>query len=67
MIPAGHTTKDGGTGLGLHSSANFVIGSGGTIQALSAGLGTGTTIRVRLRRAGLTAQANRAGAAVADP
>ena len=40
--------------------------SGGTIQALSAGLGTGTTIRVRLRRAGLTAQANRAGAAVAD-
>ena len=42
-------------GWGCHSSANFVIGSGGTIEALSAGLGTGTTIRVRLRRAGLAA------------
>ena len=55
IFTAGFTTKDGGTGLGLHSSANFVIGSGGTIEALSAGLGTGTTIRVRLRRAGLAA------------
>ena len=51
IFTAGYSTKDGGTGLGLHSSANFVIGSGGSIQALSAGPGTGTTIRVRLRSA----------------
>ena len=32
IFNAGYTTKDSGTGLGLHSSANFVIGSGGKIH-----------------------------------
>ena len=49
IFAAGYTTKEGGSGLGLHSAANFVIGSGGRIQALSDGHGTGTTIRVMLR------------------
>ena len=47
---AGFTTKEKGTGLGLHSSANFVISSGGKIQAFSEGKGKGTTIQIRLRR-----------------
>ena len=47
---AGFTTKEHGTGLGLHSSANFVISSGGKIQAFSEGKGKGTTIQIRLRR-----------------
>ena len=37
VFSAGFTTKDGGSGLGLHSSANFVISSGGKIQPLSEG------------------------------
>ena len=41
--------KEGGSGLGLHSAANFVIGSGGRIQPLSDGIGHGTTMRVMLR------------------
>ena len=49
IFGAGYTTKDGGSGLGLHSAANFVIGAGGRISALSDGIGTGTTIRVMLR------------------
>ena len=44
----GYTTKREGTGLGLHSAANFVTGSGGRIQPLSGGHGTGTTMRVTL-------------------
>ena len=51
IFTAGYTTKEGGSGLGLHSAANFVIGAGGRIQALSDGHGTGTTVRVMLRRA----------------
>lgn len=35
--------------LGLHSAANFVIGSGGSIRPLSDGIGAGTTMRVTLR------------------
>ncbi|RKU22827.1 hypothetical protein C6503_03425 [Candidatus Poribacteria bacterium] len=46
IFSAGFTTKAQGNGLGLHSSANFVIGSGGRIQALSEGKGKGTTIRI---------------------
>ena len=46
IFAAGYTTKEGGSGIGLHSAANFVIGSGGSIRALSDGTGTGTTIRV---------------------
>ena len=49
LFAAGYTTKDGGSGLGLHSTANFVIGSGGRIHVLSDGIGKGATIRVELR------------------
>ena len=49
VFNAGYTTKKNGSGLGLHSAANFVIGSGGSIQPLSAGIGHGTTMRVTLR------------------
>ena len=49
VFNAGYTTKRDGTGLGLHSAANFVIGSGGSIQPLSDGIGHGTTMRVTLR------------------
>ena len=49
IFTAGYTTKTSGSGLGLHSSANFVIGSGGSIQSQSRGIGTGTTMRVTLR------------------
>jgi len=43
-----YTTKKDGTGLGLHSIANFVKGSGGQIQALSDGIGKGATMRITL-------------------
>ena len=49
IFTAGYTTKESGTGLGLHSSANFVIGSGGKIHALSEGIGKGATMRIMLR------------------
>ena len=49
IFTAGYTTKAHGSGLGLHSTANFVIGSGGKIYSLSDGLGKGTTMRVKLR------------------
>ena len=51
IFAPGYSTKAAGTGLGLHSSANFVIGSGGAIEPLSDGVGKGTTMRVRLRLA----------------
>ena len=49
IFTAGYTTKDSGRGLGLHSIANFIIGSGGKIYALSDGIGKGTTMRIMLR------------------
>ena len=49
IFTAGYTTKESGTGLGLHSSANFVIGSGGQIYPLSEGIDKGTTMRIMLR------------------
>ena len=49
IFTAGYTTKESGTGLGLYSSANFVIGSGGKIYPLSQGIGKGTTMRIMLR------------------
>ena len=49
IFNAGYTTKELGTGLGLHSSANFVIGSGGQIHALSEGIGKGATMRIMMR------------------
>ncbi len=49
IFAAGYTTKQSGSGLGLHSIANFVIASGGQIQPLSEGIGKGMTMRVMLR------------------
>ena len=49
IFTAGYTTKESGSGLGLHSSANFVIGSGGQIYPVSDGIGKGTTMRIMLR------------------
>ncbi len=48
LFTPGYTTKKSGSGLGLHSSANFVIASGGRIEPLSEGKGNGTTMRVML-------------------
>ena len=49
VFSAGFTTKEHGSGLGLHSSANFVISSGGKIQAFSDGKRKGATIHILLR------------------
>ena len=49
IFTAGYTTKKRGSGLGLHSTANFIVGSGGQIYPLSDGFGKGTTMRVKLR------------------
>ena len=46
IFSAGYTTKQKGTGLGLHSSANFVIATGGKISASSDGYRKGTTIHI---------------------
>lgn len=54
IFSAGFTTKEGGSGLGLHSSANFVISSGGKIQPLSEGKGKGATIRILLRHSAIS-------------
>ena len=43
-----YTTKKDGSGLGLHSIANFVEACGGQIQALSNGIGKGATMRITL-------------------
>ncbi len=56
IFSAGYTTKESGSGLGLHSAANFVIGSGGQIHALSDGIGKGTTLRILLRLSSITPQ-----------
>ena len=58
IFSAGFTTKKLGTGLGLHSIANFVISSGGEIKPLSAGIGRGTTMRVKLRLASVTRESS---------
>lgn len=49
IFAAGFTTKARGSGLGLHSIANFVISSGGQILPFSEGKGKGTTIRIMLQ------------------
>ena len=63
IFGAGYTTKQEGSGLGLHSAANFVTSSGGKIQPLSNGYGTGTTMRVSLR----LNSADRDGEATSEP
>ncbi len=63
IFNAGYTTKDGGSGIGLHSVANYVIAAGGSIEPLSEGVGRGTTMRVTLRLPGAPeAPRNRADA-----
>ena len=54
IFTAGYTTKKSGSGLGLHSSVNFVNGSGGRIYPLSDGQGRGTTMRVRIPLSSVT-------------
>ena len=49
-----YTTKESGSGLGLHSIANFVDGLNGKIYPLSDGIGKGTTIRVILPLSSVT-------------
>ena len=41
-----YTTKESGSGLGLHSITNFINGLGGKIYPLSDGIGKGATMRV---------------------
>ena len=57
IFSPGYTTKTRGSGLGLHATANFVIGSGGQIDPISEGRGKGTTMRVSLRLDRLTVDA----------
>ena len=63
IFSAGYTTKKSGTGLGLHSAANFVIGMGGRISPSSRGVGRGATLRVMLRRSGILPKSSEAAAA----
>jgi len=53
FFAAGYSTKASGTGLGLHSAANFVVRSGGRIDLSSDGVGKGATAHIRLRLASL--------------
>ena len=48
LFAPGYTTKSSGSGLGLHSAANFVVASGGRIRPASDGFGNGTVMRVML-------------------
>lgn len=54
LFAAGYTTKKSGTGLGLHSAANFTIGMGGQIRPLSEGTGKGATMLVTLPLSSVT-------------
>ena len=60
IFAPGYTTKNKGSGLGLHSAASFINGSGGSIQALSDGPGQGTTMRVTLPRSSVAPPGSRA-------
>ena len=57
IFAPGYTTKESGSGLGLHSAANFVIASGGRIRALSDGTGKGAVMHVRLPLSSVPSQA----------
>ena len=56
LFTPGYTTKKSGSGLGLHSAANFVIASGGRIEPSSEGKGNGTTMRVTLPLSAVASQ-----------
>ena len=53
IFSPGFTTKVGGTGLGLHAIANYIIGSGGRVEPYSAGRCKGATMRVSMRLEGV--------------
>ena len=61
IFTAGYTTKEKGSGLGLHSAANFVIGFGGQIYPLSTSVGKGTTMRIKLRLSAVAVTSKNAG------
>jgi len=48
IFGSGYTTKDTGNGLGLPSAATYVASVGGSLEALSDGVGKGATVRARL-------------------
>lgn len=48
VLLSGYTTKHTGSGLGLHSAANFAAAMGGALEVLSGGTDQGATVRVRL-------------------
>ncbi|MCP4682272.1 MAG: GHKL domain-containing protein [Desulfobacterales bacterium] len=48
LFKFGYTTKDKGTGFGLHSCANYLIAHKGSIEAMSRGRGLGAEFIVRL-------------------
>lgn len=58
IFSAGYSTKLTGSGLGLHSIANFVLSSGGQIFPLSDGTGKGTTMRIKFRLSTVDASAH---------
>ncbi|MBD3181861.1 PAS domain S-box protein [Candidatus Poribacteria bacterium] len=48
IFRSGYTTKDSGSGLGLHSISKFMKSIGGKISAFSDGIGKGAKMRVEL-------------------
>lgn len=48
LFKFGYTTKDRGTGFGLHSCANYIIANHGTIKAVSEGTGKGAEFIIQL-------------------
>ncbi|BAM03813.1 ATP-binding protein [Phycisphaera mikurensis] len=48
LFRPGNSTKPGGLGIGLHTSANAATAMGGRLDAASEGLGRGATLRLEL-------------------
>ncbi|MCK5229870.1 MAG: HAMP domain-containing protein [Desulfobulbaceae bacterium] len=48
LFTFGYSSKERGSGFGLHSCANYLIANKGSIEALSAGLGKGAEFVIRL-------------------
>ena len=66
LFAPGYTTKRSGSGLGLHSAANFVIAAGGRIQPVAKGAGRGTTMRVLLPLSSVSSPSQAGTAPVAE-